>query len=63
MRASSFHPSLHGLKDVGVHGLVNSQQASLRLRRRRGSSQSACPIQASPDQASCLVKLGPAGDC
>ena len=26
-------------------------------------SQSVCPVQAAPDTGSCLVKLGPAGDC
>lgn len=26
-------------------------------------SRSACPVQAAPDTGSCLVKLGPAGDC
>ena len=29
--------------------------------RRTACTQSVCPVQAAPDQGSCLVKLGPAG--
>jgi hypothetical protein len=31
--------------------------------RRTACTQSVCPVQAAPDKGSCLVKLGPAGDC
>ena len=52
-----------GLAD-GV-GLARSCHWSWRWPsgRRTACTQSVGPVQAAPDKGSCLVKLGPAGDC
>jgi hypothetical protein len=44
-------------------GQLDPWLASLRPKGRTACSQSSCPIQAAPDQGSCLVQLGPAGGC
>lgn len=46
--------------DVHAEIIAAARAASAR---RMACTQLVGPVQAAPDKGSCLVKLGPAGDC